>query len=154
MNRISFLLLALVFAATPTTAAGQGSPPLVKYGKWAVLAASVGLNLLAADAHNDANRAFDLIEARCATPNNARCEVDGVGTYLDPVTEDLFQETLRLDNRAERWLIAGEAALLGATALFIWELTRGKDSPPENEPFAPVVQEFSHGIGLGLEVRF
>jgi hypothetical protein len=154
MKRISLLLLPFFLAAVPTTSAAQGSPPLVKYGKWAVLAASVGLNVLAADAHNDANRAFDLIEARCATPNNALCDVDVRGTYVDPVTEGLFQETLRLDDRAERWLIAGEAALLGATALFIWELTRSKDSPPDNEPFAPIVQEFSHGIGLGFEVRF
>ncbi|NNG14906.1 MAG: hypothetical protein HKM89_00405 [Gemmatimonadales bacterium] len=154
MKRILLLLLPFLLAATPTMVAAQGSPPLVKYGKWAVLAASVGLNLLAADAHTDANRAFDLIEARCETPHNARCEVDGAGTYVDPVTEGLFQETLRLDDRAERWLIAGEAALLGATALFIWELTRSQDSPPENEPFAPIVQEFSHGIGLGFEVRF
>ena len=154
MKHISLLLLPLLLAATPTVAAAQGSPALVKYGKWAVLAASVGFNLLAADAHDDANRVFDQVKARCATPNNARCEVDGAGTYFDPVTEGLFQESLRLDRRAKRWLIGGEAALLGATALFIWELTRSKESPPDNEPFAPIVQEFSHGIGLGLEVRF
>ena len=154
MKRISVLLLPLLLAATPTLVSAQGSPPLVKYGKWAVLAASVGLNLLAADAHNDANRAFDQVEARCATPNNLRCDVDDAGVYIDPVTEGLFQETRRLDDRAERWLIAGEAALLGATALFIWELTRSKESPPDNEPFAPIVQEFSHGIGLGVEIRF
>ena len=154
MKRISLLLLPLLFAATPTMAAAQGSPAPVKYGKWAVLAASVGLNLLAADVHNDANRVFDQVESRCATPNNARCQVDAAGTYIDPVTEGLFQESLRLDRRAKRWLIAGEAALLGATALFIWELTRSQESPPDNEPFAPIVQEFSHGIGLGLEVRF
>lgn len=154
MKRISFLILPLLIAATPAVTAAQGSPPLIKYGKWTMLAASVGLNLLAADAHRDANRAFDLVEARCASPNTFRCTVNDAGTYVDPETERLFQETLRLDRRAERWLIAGEAALLGATALFIWELTRRKETTPDNEPFAPIVQEFSHGIGLGFKVRF
>ena len=154
MNRVSYLLLAALVAAAPTTAAAQTSRSLVKYGKWVVVAASIGFNLAAADAHGDANRAFDRIEARCADPNQVRCDLDTSGQYIDAVTERLYQETLDLDRKAERWLIAGEAALLGATAMFIWELTRRSDSPPENEPFAPLVEEFSHGVGLGFQIRF
>ena len=153
MNRTLPFLLAMLVVA-PTSAAAQMSRPLVKYGKWVALAASIGFNIAAADAHNDANRSFDRIDARCAAPNGLRCELEQSGRYVDPVTEQVYQETLALDEKATRWLIAGEAALLGATALFVWELTRSVDSPPENEPFAPVVQQFSNGVGLGFQVRF
>jgi len=153
MNRALPFLLAMLVVA-PTSAAAQMSRPLVKDGKWVALAASIGFNIAAADAHNDANRSFDRIDARCAAPNALRCELEQSGRYVDPVTEQLYQETLALDEKATRWLIAGEAALLGATALFVWELTRSVDSPPDNEPFAPVVQQFSNGVGLGFQIRF
>jgi len=154
MTRALLFLVSMLVVVTPAPAAAQTARPLVKYGKWAALAASIGFNIAAADAHNQANRSFDRIGSRCAAPNALRCELEESGRYVDPVTEQLYQETRALDQKATRWLIAGEAALLGATVLFVWELTRSVDSPPENEPFAPVVQEFSNGVGLGFQIRF
>ena len=154
MNRTLLVFVSMLVVAAPASAAAQTSRSLVKYGKWVALAASIGFNIAAADAHIDANRSFDRIDARCAAPNALRCELEESGRYVDPVTEQLYQETLGLDEKATRWLIAGEAALLGATALFVWELTRSVDSPPENEPFAPVVREFTNGVGLGFQIRF
>ncbi len=154
MIRFRLGLIALLIAATPAGAAAQGGKPLIKYGKWAVLAASIGMNILAADAHNDADRVFERISGRCAPPNTDRCTIAASGAYMDPVTEGLFQESLRLDTRAQRWLIAGEAALLGATVLFVWELMQSDDAPPDIDPFTPVVRELRDGVGVGFEIRF
>ena len=55
---------ALALLLVATAAEAQRSPAPVKYGKWAVLAGSIGLNILAADAHRDADRVFEEIEQR------------------------------------------------------------------------------------------
>ena len=143
------LLLLLVVSAA--SAMAQRSPAPVKYGKWAVLATSIGLNILAADAHRDADRVFEEIEARCQT-DPALCDVAGDG-YVDPVNEGLYQETLRLDRRSRTLLITGEAAFLGAAALFIWEFARPK-APPDNVPFEPEVSVRNGVTHLGLRVAW
>lgn len=145
------LLLALALALTGAGAQAQRSPAPVKYGKWAVLAGSIGLNVLAADAHRDANRVFDEIERRCEL-DQSLCDVQG-GSYVDPESEALYQHTLRLDRRSRTFLVGGEAAFLGAAALFIWEFARPK-SPPGNVPFEPEVSVRSGVTRLGLRVAW
>jgi hypothetical protein len=89
----------------------------------------------------------------------ARCEGDqalwGVagGGYVDPVNEALYQETLRLDRRSRTFLVTGEAAFLGAAALFIWEFARPK-APPDNLPFEPEVSVRNGVTRLGLRVAW
>jgi len=146
-------LLILAGLALPAPAAAQGSPFWVKYGKWGLLATAVGLNLLGADAHRDANRTFDQLENRCSdTPRF--CALNGNSGYVDAESERLFQETLDHDRSARRWLIAGESALLGAAAMFVWEFTRPSGVPDDNIPFAPRVQGLQDGVGVGFELRF
>ena len=148
-RRFSGLVLLLLCSAG--AAAAQRSPAPVKYGKWAVLAGSIGLNILAADAHRDADRVFEEIEARC----EADATLCGVadGAYADPVNEALYQETLRLDRRSRTFLVTGEAAFLGAAALFIWEFARPK-APPDNVPFEPEVSVRNGVTRLGLRVAW
>jgi hypothetical protein len=148
LHRFGVLLLLLCSARAM---AAQRSPAPVKYGKWAVLATSIGLNILAADAHRDADRVFEEIEARCET-DPALCDVAG-GSYIDPVNEALYQETLRLDRRSRTFLVTGEAAFLGAAALFIWEFARPK-APPDNVPFEPEVSVRNGVTRLGLRVAW
>lgn len=148
LHRFGVLLLLLCSARAT---AAQRSPAPVKYGKWAVLATSIGLNILAADAHRDADRVFEEIEARCET-DPSLCGVAG-GSYVDPVNEALYQETLRLDRRSRTFLVTGEAAFLGAAALFIWEFARPK-SPPDNVPFEPEVSVRNGVTRLGLRVAW
>jgi hypothetical protein len=148
LHRFGILLLLLCSARAM---AAQRSPAPVKYGKWAVLATSIGLNILAADAHRDADRVFEEIEARCET-DATLCDVAG-GSYVDPVNEALYQETLRLDRRSRTFLVTGEAAFLGAAALFIWEFARPK-APPDNVPFEPEVSVRDGVTRLGLRVAW
>jgi hypothetical protein len=151
MSRVLSALLAFAVAlATPVAA--QGSGPLVRYGKWVLAAGAVGMNLLAARAHNRADDAFEAIEDACDIAR-ARCILGPDGTYADRRIETLYQTTLHYDRSARRWLIAGETALLGAAALFVWEMTR-KTHKPDNIPFEPEVRSLNRATGIGLRFGF
>lgn len=156
--RMRILMLVSTVAALslgPATAAAQQaspSPPLVKWGKWAMLGGSLTMNLLAADAHDQADDVFRLIEERCEL-DETLCYAADDGSYFDAQTEALYQESLDHDRRARRWLIGGQAALLGAGAMFIWEFTRPK-SLPDNIPFEPQVSIGARETRLGLSVGF
>jgi hypothetical protein len=151
MMRISSLLLGLMLLAAPAEAQERLSP-LVKYGKWVLAAGAVGMNYLALRSHNRAEDAFDQVEVQCSlTPS--RCALGPTGEYLNPDTEALYQNSLRYDRIARGWLIGGEAALAGAAALFVWELTRPK-SRPDNIPFEPEVRSLRRATGVGLRMSF
>ena len=143
------LLLALLL---PVSSAAQESRPLVRYGKWVLAAGAVTMNLLAAQAHSRADRAFNAIEDACFE-NSTRCLLGPDGAYADPVMEDLYQSSLDYDSEARRWLIAGETALVGATALFVLELTR-KIHKPENIPFEPEIRSLRRATGVGVRVAW
>ena len=143
------LLLGLV---TPASGAAQETSPLARYGKWVLAAGAVTMNLLAAQAHNRADRAFDAIEDACFL-DSTRCYLGPGGGYADPVMEDLYQTSLDYDREARRWLIAGETALVGATALFVLELTR-KTHKPDNIPFEPEVRSLRQATGVGVRVAW
>ncbi len=125
---------------------------MVKYGKWLLVAGSAGMNYLAIRAHNRAEDAFDALESTC-NQLQSRCELGPDGSYLDPEIEALFQSSLRDDRIARGWLIGGEAALAGAAALFIWELTRPK-ARPDNIPFEPEMRSLRGATGLGFRIAF
>ena len=148
MIRVWFLLLGCLLLAGSAEAQG----PHVKYGKWLLLAGSIGMNYLALEAHNDADSVFNLLEENCAV-DHARCALGPGGAYADPESEALYQASLHEDRVARRWLIAGEVALAGAAALFVWELTRPKGRP-ENIPFEPEVRSLRSATGLGLRIDF
>jgi hypothetical protein len=151
MTRALSVLLVLVSLAGRVEA--QGLSPAVTYGKWLLLAGSVGMNYLAVRSHNRADDAFDALRSQCNAVRE-RCALGPGGTYADPEVENLYQTSLRYDRRARRWLIGGETALAGAAALFIWELARPK-TRPDNIPFEPEVRSFRGGeTGVGLRMAF
>jgi hypothetical protein len=142
--------LSLIVLAGPVEA--QGLSPLVKYGKWVLLAGAAGMNYFAIRAHDRAENAFDDLESR-GFQTRRRCDLDADGRYLDPETEALYQTSLRYDRIARGWLIGGESALAGAAVLFVWELARPKGRP-DNIPFEPELRTLPFGSGLGLRVAF
>lgn len=146
MKALLALVLGLVIlAAAPTAALAQApdstayrtSPFLVKYGKWILLAGALGMGYQAAQAHNDADDAFNRLEDYCFE-DRTRCERGSGGVYLDPRSESLYQSSLSHDRTSRKWLIGGEISLLGAAGLFVWELSRPK-RPNPNIPFEPTV---------------
>jgi hypothetical protein len=150
MIRVGSVLLALTMMTTRADA--QGLSPLVKYGKWVLAAGAVGMNYQALLAHNRANDSFGSLETRCLEVQQ-RCALGPTGEYLDPASETLYQNTLAHDRSARNWLIGGEAALAGAAALFVWDLSRPKGRPG-NIPFEPEVRSIRGRTGLGLRVAF
>jgi len=150
MSRLISSLVVLMVLATP--AYPQGGRPLFKYGKWVLAAGALGMNYLAAKAHDRADDNFHALERRCLIDPRL-CDLNASGRYSDPGSEGLFQESLRYDGRARRWLFGGEAALLSAAAIFVWELTR-HTSKPDNIPFEPEVRSLRRGTGVGLKVPF
>ena len=155
-------LAALLLLAAPAAAAAQEADtpprqvrirpisPVVRFGKWALLAGSLGMNLAAARAHDASERTIDELETFCEA-DVTRCATLPDGAYADPVAEDLFQQTLGHDRRARRWLVGGETALLGAAALFIWEFSRPKN-PPKNIPFEPELSVSAGTTRLGIRI--
>jgi hypothetical protein len=154
--RLLWLALALAVAATPAAAqeptASSGSGPLVKYGKWVLAAGAIGMNYLAARAHDRADERFDLLQNRCFD-ERALCSVDAAGTYTNGESERIYQESLRYDRQARRWLFGGETALVASAALFIWELTR-RNPKPDNIPFEPEVRSLRQATGVGVRLDF
>jgi hypothetical protein len=150
MIRVGSVILALLMMTTRAEA--QGLSPLVKYGKWVLAAGAVGMNYQALLAHNRADDSFNALESRCLEVQQ-RCAQGPSGEYLDPTSEALYQNTLQHDHAARNWLIGGEAALAGAAALFVWDLSRPKGRP-KNIPFEPEIRSIRGGTGLGLRVAF
>ncbi|HEY4648491.1 MAG TPA: hypothetical protein VIG95_05255 [Gemmatimonadales bacterium] len=134
------------------TGRAEAQGPLVKYGKWVLAAGAIGMNYQALLAHNRADDSFDALESYCLELQQ-RCALGPTGEYLDPTSEALYQNTLEHDHTARNWLIGGEAALAGAAALFVWELSRPKGRPG-NIPFEPEIRSIRGGTGLGLRVAF
>ena len=151
MARVCTALIMLSLLAGRGEAQGLG--PGVKYGKWVLLAGSLGMNYLAVRAHDRAEDTFDVLESQCSAVQD-RCALGPGGAYADPAIEGLYQTSLRYDRRARLWLIGGETALAGAAALFVWELTRPKGRP-DNIPFEPEVRSLrAGGTGLGMRLSF
>jgi hypothetical protein len=152
MTRFLTLLLAIATLGAPAAAA-QKSGPLIRYGKWVLAAGAVGMNLLAARAHDDADEAFGRIEDACAI-DRIRCLVNIEGRYADPEIEGLYQNSLHHDRVARRWLIFGETALVGAAVMFVYELTRASHEP-DNIPFEPEFSTLPDGTTrFGVRVGF
>jgi hypothetical protein len=156
MTRIVALLLAFALASSPALAQepvpAAGSKPLVKYGKWLLTAGALGMNYLAARAHDRADDNFDALEQRCLA-DHALCDLDASGRYADAQSEAFYQTSLRYDRQARRWLFGGETALAGAAALFVWELTRHTPKP-DNIPFEPEIRSLPQATGVGFRLAF
>jgi hypothetical protein len=150
MRRIFLLTLAALLLSGRAEA--QRLSPLVKYGKWLMVAGSAGMNYLALRAHNRAEDAFDQLESSCLAATS-RCALGPDGSYLDPEIEGFYQNSLRYDRIARGWLIGGETALAGAAVLFVWELTRPKGRP-ENIPFEPELKVLRGSAGIGVRLGF
>jgi hypothetical protein len=146
------LLTLLLLAGLVARAQAQGARPLFKYGKWLLAAGAVGMNYLAAKNHDKADDAFNAIEGRCVVDPRL-CDLDGSGRYIDQQNEASYQQSLKYDRRARRWLFGGEAALVGSAAIFVWELTR-HTAKPDNIPFEPEIRSLRQATGIGLRFDF
>ena len=137
------LLAALLLGAALTRAAAAQAPPavapsgdaartppIVRYGKWGAAALFVGFTALGVIQHREANDAYDNLRDYCRTGS---CSIGFDGHYANPVAEARYQEVVHADRAARAWLVSGQVALAGATALFIVELLNARGT--RNIPF-------------------
>ena len=144
---------AYVRHAAAQSPAATHIPTAATYGKWALLAGSIGFNLAALHQHHLADDTFAQLNDLCTAAEHARCLTGPDGAYLDPVAEGIYQSSLRSDRRARLWLVAGETMLLGSAAIFVWELSRPR-GPDPNIPFTPHVGMIGERTTLGIAIAF
>lgn len=127
----------------------------VHYAKWATGGAAAWLTVLAVREHDRSeryrNRLLDLCRA-----DSGQCAIGSDGRYTNPLSEDLYQRSVRHDRRARTRLIGGQAALLVTVGLFLLDRKRGQEGP-ENIPLAPLEVAASPATGggrVGLRLTF
>ncbi|MGH7548401.1 MAG: hypothetical protein ACREMM_09515 [Gemmatimonadales bacterium] len=123
-------------ADSKSRAAGGVKRATVHWGKWLAAGAAAALTVMGAHEHANSNREFDRLLDICHA-HPADCELGPGGTYLNPTAEQSYQASIRYDRRARTRLLAGQATLLAAAALFIADL-RHRPGGPENKPFSPL----------------
>lgn len=158
-STIAVALGVILLAGTSGTAAGQVRESETQswfvatsgWGKWVSLGIAAGLTTYGAIRSNDAQNQFTILETSCRT-NSFFCRTGDDDTYLDPEAERLFQETLRLDGHAQKFLLGGQVSLLISGTMFLVDLLTGDDEPG-NIPFTPL-QVYSRPNRLGLQLGF
>jgi hypothetical protein len=127
----------------------------VHYGKWLTGASAVALTWMAAHEHARSTDAWDALSALCRA-NHGTCSLGPDGRYLNALSEEYYQRSLRHDRRARTRLLAGQGALLLTIGFFLLDRRHGDDRPP-NIPFAPLkvsVDERGGGARVGLRWTF
>ena len=157
-------VLAAPLAAQTPAPEGQAQPPsgrsfiqrVAGPGKWVAGAASIALIAFAVREHERSNENWDALLAICDA-DSERCEVAPDGTYQDDEAEQLYQQSLYYDRRAQRRIIGGQAALVVTGFLLIVDLSVRRDGT-NNVPFDPdqayVAPAKGGGVLLGMRVRF
>jgi hypothetical protein len=143
--------LAAILALVPAgPVAAQQAPWTVRYGKFAALALAGFGVWHAQDHHEKADDAYNALDERCRQQPSA-CII-GPGGYADPESERLYQSALREDDKARAWLVGAEVSLVGAVALFLYEITRPDGPERDDIPFEPLVDPRAGQVGARFRV--
>ena len=126
--------------------ATRNAPAVVRLGKWGAAALFLGFTATGISRHNGADADYRSLTGYCKVGGGS-CLLAPDGTYLDPHSEQLYQQVIAGDKAARAWLIGGQVALAGAAALFIMQLSY--EHGPHNIPFEP---QFSVMPGRGTLV--
>jgi hypothetical protein len=157
--RLAVMTLALTTGVSTGAFAQVDSPApgrpwyatTATWARWPTLAAAVGMTAAAIAVKDRANNAFSGLKLICRA-GSQNCVVGQDGTYVNSDAERLYQETLRLDAQARRWMIGGQGFLFLSGGLFLIDLVAGHREP-KNIPFSPLEAYVVPGK-LGLRWRF
>lgn len=124
----------------------------IRIAKWSTLAGSLAAAGYGFAVHDDANGMYRELEEICdADPDRCRDRAPD-GSYNDPALEEMYQEVVRLDDRARLALVGSQIALAGSVILFILDL-RESETPP-NVLYDPPGFRFVPRRGGAAEFRF
>lgn len=127
----------------------------VHYGKWGLAAGAVAFTALAIEQHRHSTDAWNSLLAICSG-NSQLCVVGPDGRYRNYQSEYYYQLAIYYDHRARWRLIAGQASLLAAVGLFVYDL-KGQSVTPPNQPVHPVklaLTPTTGGAALSLHLSF
>lgn len=145
---LGFLLAAPLRAQT-APAGEPGTPPAIKWGKWAAATLAVGFTALGIHRHNAGDAAFNSLIAYCR--DAGPCSFASDGRYANAQAEARYQQAVRDDRTARAWLIGGQIAALGSAVMFVLELT--KEREPANVPYSgPFVEAGPREARIGVRV--
>jgi hypothetical protein len=161
-GRAGATALALLVASLSLCAAASAQQPgsanarpwyvtVSHWGKWPLLAGAIGFAAAAIAQKSDADAVYNQLQSMCRAAS-ADCIVGPDGKYVNPDAEGLFQETLRLDGKARRWMLGGEASLALSGGMFLIDLVAGHGEP-RNIPFTPF-EVYTGRDRLGVQWRF
>ena len=160
----AFLVLAACSPLVRLAAQDQPRPqprwgwtrPAAHYGKWLTVAAAAGLTVMGAREHDKSAVEWRQLLTICRL-DNADCALGTDGSYVNPIAEAHYQRSVFYDARARRRLLGGQIALVVSAALFIADVKRGQNGPP-NIPFDPnkllVAPAAGGGTRVGLHLEF
>jgi hypothetical protein len=127
---------------------------LVHYGKWASAALAVTFIGLGAHEYARSDAAFRQLLTVCHA-DATQCARNASGTYVNPTSEQIYQTSIHYERRARVRLLAGQAGVLLAAALFLAD--RGREaSGPGNIPYRGLilVEQQAAGARVGMRLRF
>jgi hypothetical protein len=156
-RRVAVALAVATVIASPLCAQ-QAAPetqgswirPVARYGKWLTAATAIVFTSIAVRQHSHSAESWDQLMMICRT-DNADCTVGADGRYLNTIAENYYQRSLYFDARARRRLLVAQAAVVVAASLFIADLTRGPNGPP-NIPFDPNRMVVGPASGGGTKI--
>ena len=145
---------ALLLAASLPAQRGTGqSRPLIRVWQMGAGRRRGRMNLPRRPGPRPGGRAVRCDRARCFD-DATRCRArPGWGLCRPGDGGPLPELAATTTGDARRWLFAGETALAGAAAMFVWELTR-KGPKPDNIPFEPEVRSLRRATGVGVRVAW
>lgn len=161
-SRAGVMLLGLLILALPLCSPASAQEParqdqrswyaaVSHWAKWPTLAGALGFTAAAIFQKQDADNVYDRLQTLCHNTSEA-CLLGADGTYVNRDAEALYQETLRLDGKARRWMIGGESTLALSGVMFLLDLVAGQ-TEPKNIPFTPF-EVYGGPDRLGLQWRF
>jgi len=141
---------AAAAAQTQPSPSRPSTPPAIRYGKWVAFGLAAGFTALGAATHERADSRYAELLEMCR--DRGPCPIGPDGRYANSLAEARYQRIVSDDRAARAWIIGGQAALVGAAALFVIELTR--KGGPQNIPFSPYVSAGPAGTRLGVRVAW
>lgn len=145
-------LCPAAYAQEPTPPPPNARPWIASvshWGRWVALAGAAGLTTVAIARNHDADDIYGGLQELCRAGGDT-CVLNAEGTYVNPDAEALYQETLRLDSHARRWMLGGQVMLVAAGAMFVVDLVAGTRRP-KNIPYSPV-EYFADGRRIGVRI--
>ena len=124
----------------------------LRVAKWTSAAMTAAIAGFGLAAYTRADDRYRELESACVEDPETCAQRLPNGAYADARLEGLYQDVIRLDNRARLALIGSQVSLAASVVFFILDLRH--DSTPPNIPYDPRALRVTPGPGGSVEFGF